>query len=458
MIFTSFGPDLLNPRYDDNIGINATRVYSGSLSLVSGGSTPGPGPKAFDVIITLQTPFLYDPTIDHLLFEFKNISGDGSGSPMNQLDAETSSADSISRIISNISPGIPGDPNSEFGVLTTTGLVTEFTFFPPEELTLEDIPTPVGTDIPVVNIPNFFTQVADVVVAGTTSADFCVGLDPRETIKKGKPKFKQRYLNVSELSFTGSCGDLSAIDLRVAPWFRGYPGKFPTDETGEEGVWLVVAAIQSTAQYIGPVEVDTFPEALINFSDLGVTPNPPKCNAELPWREMTLGGAVPAFGDFANAEGTRTIPETARCNRGRSLTRRTTHVYPVRLDGKSNQERINIQWQLSGLTQTLAEASDCADVDSLPGIGLIQASLNALHPATAQKRYAEAQALFEEIARDAKFNSNNFSGCPIEANYTGNFMSRGLVGAFTIWDRFLHPDEGAGWEIYTVPPDLGVFE
>ena len=58
---TLAAPDGLDPVFANNIGSNNQLVFSGSLSLSSAFTGPAAGPKDFDVTITLQTPFLYDP-------------------------------------------------------------------------------------------------------------------------------------------------------------------------------------------------------------------------------------------------------------------------------------------------------------------------------------------------------------------------------------------------------------
>ncbi len=158
------------------------------------------------------------------------------------------------------------------------------------------------------------------------------------------------------------------------------------------------------------------------------------------------------------------IAETVLCNSGRSLSRRTAHVYPVRLDASAREERIHIEWQFVGIKETIKEVeSDCM-LSMGAGIGLIniKSLVFSAHEAFAEGRYDVAVTDLEQIAREAKTNSDNFDGCPTDPNrnYVGNFMSRGLIAAFTIFDRFIHPlstGEGGNWVVYPVPADLDVF-
>ena len=113
---TSAVPDLLSSTFANNVGADETTVYSGALSLSS--AATGSGPLDFDVIITLQTPFLYNPTLGNLLFEFVNFSGDSFTTFA--LDADNTANNGVSRLFGET-------PTSTNGQLSSTGLVTQFT-------------------------------------------------------------------------------------------------------------------------------------------------------------------------------------------------------------------------------------------------------------------------------------------------------------------------------------------
>ena len=57
---TARGPDGLSTTFADNVGANDTVVYSGPLMLSSAFAGPAAGPKAFDIVINLLTPFIYN--------------------------------------------------------------------------------------------------------------------------------------------------------------------------------------------------------------------------------------------------------------------------------------------------------------------------------------------------------------------------------------------------------------
>jgi hypothetical protein len=68
---TSKMPDSLSASFADNLGPNNTLVFSGNLRISSSFFGPAQGPKAFDILINLQKPFLYDPSQGNPLMEVK---------------------------------------------------------------------------------------------------------------------------------------------------------------------------------------------------------------------------------------------------------------------------------------------------------------------------------------------------------------------------------------------------
>jgi len=119
---TSKAPDGLSTTFADNVGANDTVVFPrGPLALSSSNSGPAAGPKAFDIVVNLSTPFLYDPTKGNLLLDVRNFSG----GTATFLDAQITQGDSISRVLSDW----PGSTvSSSTGTADTIGLVTQFTF------------------------------------------------------------------------------------------------------------------------------------------------------------------------------------------------------------------------------------------------------------------------------------------------------------------------------------------
>lgn len=127
---TAAAPDALSPTFASNVGANDTVVYSGPLSLSSAFTGPAGGPKNFDIVINLATPFLYNPLAGNLLLDVRNFGGGST----TQFDAEFLTGDPSSRAFSLSSNGV----NSTTGTLDTGALVTEFRFTP----AVADVPEP----------------------------------------------------------------------------------------------------------------------------------------------------------------------------------------------------------------------------------------------------------------------------------------------------------------------------
>jgi hypothetical protein len=133
---TQFAPDGLSPVFANNVGPNNTVVYSGPLTLSSMFTGPPGGPKNFDINITLQSPFLYDPSQGNLLLDVKDFTNNA----IPVFDAENVVGDSISRIWNdsnvNADIGFFGNGNPD-DFSNSLGLITQFVFSPiPEPSTV----------------------------------------------------------------------------------------------------------------------------------------------------------------------------------------------------------------------------------------------------------------------------------------------------------------------------------
>lgn len=145
--------------------------------------------------------------------------------------------------------------------------------------------------------------------------------------------------------------------------------------------------------------------------------------------------------------------DSVQCNAPRSMTRRTTYLYPARLESTPRTSRgielVNMERHFVGLGQGVQAVRGCAANESVAEIweNLILAQL-----AFVFRRREEALGYLEQIAFAAK--NGNFNGCAPEENDRGRFISDALAAAFNVWDRYLHPDAGAGWEVYRIPAGL----
>lgn len=140
---TAAAPDGLSLTFANNIGADDTMVFSGSLSLTSAFTGPPAGPKDFDYIILLQTPFLYDPSAGNLLLDVRNLSG---ALARTAFDAQFATGDPVSRVFSNPFLSPPQDVTSPTGFADTLGLVVRFTAIPAV--------IPVAIDIKPGSLPN----------------------------------------------------------------------------------------------------------------------------------------------------------------------------------------------------------------------------------------------------------------------------------------------------------------
>jgi hypothetical protein len=74
---TSAAVDGLNATFSSNVGPDAVSVYWGALPLSSACMGPTNGPKDFDIVINLETPFDYNPVQGNLLMDVWNYNGGG---------------------------------------------------------------------------------------------------------------------------------------------------------------------------------------------------------------------------------------------------------------------------------------------------------------------------------------------------------------------------------------------
>jgi hypothetical protein len=118
---TSAGVNGLNTTFANNPGLDAVPVYLGGLPLSSACTGPVSGPKDFDIVINLRTPFYYSPARGNLLMDVWNYNGGSS----TYFDAINSFGDSVSRLYTFLGY------NATSGQTDSAGLVTAFTIVPP---------------------------------------------------------------------------------------------------------------------------------------------------------------------------------------------------------------------------------------------------------------------------------------------------------------------------------------
>ena len=115
-------PDSLSSTFASNVGLDDKIVFSGPLSLSSSFIGPAGGPKAFDIIINLTTPFFYNPSLGNLLLDVRDFSGEPSGLA-GEFDSQFTPGDPVSRAFGDIA-------SLTASTVDTEGLVTRFTITP----------------------------------------------------------------------------------------------------------------------------------------------------------------------------------------------------------------------------------------------------------------------------------------------------------------------------------------
>jgi hypothetical protein len=113
---TSASASTLGPVFASNVGANDTVVFNGALSLSSAYAGPAGGPKNFDILITLTTPFVYNSANGNLLLDVRNFGGGAT----TQFDSD------FLPPTQRVWAGMVGDTTGTN--IGDTGLVTQFIF------------------------------------------------------------------------------------------------------------------------------------------------------------------------------------------------------------------------------------------------------------------------------------------------------------------------------------------
>jgi hypothetical protein len=123
---TARTPGGLSTVFAENVGVDNTVVYSGSITFSSAFTGPPEGPKDFDVIINFTKPFLYTPTAGNLLADFRTV-GPLWGSQNSYMDfvRDSGTFGVVSTLAANI--------NAPSGITSAEGYVTRFSFTPVPE-------------------------------------------------------------------------------------------------------------------------------------------------------------------------------------------------------------------------------------------------------------------------------------------------------------------------------------
>jgi hypothetical protein len=114
---TGRAPGQLSGRFDQNVENDPVLVYDGALEVTSENVGPRGGPKEFDQIIELQSPFAYDPNEGNLLLEVRSSTG----------FSDPHRSDFFS---SPVSAMVASSPDATLAERMAGGFVTQFTLVP----------------------------------------------------------------------------------------------------------------------------------------------------------------------------------------------------------------------------------------------------------------------------------------------------------------------------------------
>lgn len=482
---------VLDPVFENNYSTDGpTTVFTGALTLQAVPDPDG-GPDLVeikfnaglcDIPDSTDKCFVYDPIDDngnprHLLFEFRNLFGDGRGRPTQFLEAEDDGPDNADSISSAYFLGNRNSPNVVYAdattanVLSSQGLVTKFQIVIDNPTSISGI-SPFGQNI--VNIPGLFKKLSggNVFVSpdgGNTDLFACLFRDERDEFDSTGAlvsSFSQ-YLPWNEIRpedrVAGSCDFLDLLaNVRFEPEHRFYPGVY----NGTFGAYGVI--ISSDAQGItfeGPLTVTTdlnrniteiFPGFDFVDPDFFIAQpgeaHPESCSSE----DLSQREQIFAPGTTQNGRTTM-----GQCNRSLSIVRGTPLAFLGRFDLTANEERFTIEQYINELTAIKNDAGTCVDVDALPVIALIEDELAALHNDFVQGRYNGARGHAEEIALLSDLGypdgtgqrvEHHFSGCATESNFQGLVTSQAMTLAFLLFDRW--ELAASAWQCYAPPPQL----
>ena len=119
-------PHMLDGVFANNVGADNTVVFGpGTLMLSTLHAGPARGPKAFDILIPLTTPFFYDPAHGNLLLDVRKFTQTSLFDNRPAFDAIE--GDPTTSRLHNHNPN---DPNAVAAAGRDYGLITRFTFVP----------------------------------------------------------------------------------------------------------------------------------------------------------------------------------------------------------------------------------------------------------------------------------------------------------------------------------------
>ncbi len=217
---TDNGRPLMSTTFANNIGSDNTVVFSGPKNITSPGCT-GPSPCPFDMVISLSTPFVYNPTLGSLLIDFQSTGLNGTAGAFDDALFPFPPGGGIATV--------GGTVGSATGTLVYMGHVLQVGYTgcsyglnsPGQTFTAAggtanvSVNTPVGCSWSISGVPNWVTPSA-MSGSGTTALSFQVGTnsgaDQSTTFTIAGLSFtiQQQAPSITGLNLIGSMPHLAA--------------------------------------------------------------------------------------------------------------------------------------------------------------------------------------------------------------------------------------------------------
>ena len=115
---TSVSESSLSPVFANNVGSDATAIFSGTLAWGSPHTSGEPQP--WGLVLTPTAPFIYDPSRGNLLLDYQGDLAETLTTQFGPLDAW--------RLVGDGTASVFAAPNAASGTVDTIGLTTHFAF------------------------------------------------------------------------------------------------------------------------------------------------------------------------------------------------------------------------------------------------------------------------------------------------------------------------------------------
>jgi len=318
---TDNGRTIMSTTFANNVGPDNTLVYSGPGAL-NGPGCAGPSPCAFDQMLPLTTPFLYNPALGSLLIDF-------------QFTGYTATAGSLDGALFPVPPGgavaqVTGPSNAATGTLAPVGWVLQITYtgcsyflnspgqtFPAAGGTASvNVIAPAGCAWTISGVPNWLTP-STLSGTGNTTVTFQVapnaGADQSTTFTVAGLSFSilQQGPQVSNfLNLIGSMAHLAAVENWTTTFTLVNKGSSPAttrfnlygdaaDPTGNGPLTLTLAFPQAALTTANRIDAASFDATIQpNATGIASTQVKPAATSLVGSAQVLATGNVDGFAIF----------------------------------------------------------------------------------------------------------------------------------------------------------------